>query len=73
MPKGRRTAQTSYEKDEEYSVEKVLAKKYMKIQSETSSATQTKGKRPFKTTSRESVLHYEIKWADYEETTWEPA
>lgn len=69
MSKGRRTAQTPFEKEDEFHVEKVLAKRHMKVAIE-STSTNRVGRKPNK--QKESILHYEIKWRDYEATTWEP-
>jgi hypothetical protein len=70
MPRARRTAQTEFEKDDEFQVEKILAKKLLKVSVEASSSTQKAGKKQVR--QKESVMHYEVKWWDYEETTWEP-
>jgi hypothetical protein len=38
MPRARRTAQTEFEKDDEFQVEKILAKKLLKVSVEASSS-----------------------------------
>lgn len=60
MPRGTRTAQTPFEKDGEFQVEAVIAKKYMKVAVEGGNASSRHGKKPY--VQKEQVLHYEIKW-----------
>lgn len=71
MAQGRRTAQTPFEQDDEFTVEKIVAKKLVKVAIEGSQTQVKYGKRQVK--AKESVLHYEVKWLNYEQTTWEPS